>query len=463
VAVNQSVSSNIAAYREWNFRKPKLNLEKTSIEDNNAIAPVPEGISLESYRYPHLYQLQKPGERYARLQLARQVTFNRTIECVSDVARFLPSFTFSIYEHQRYDVNAIWWVTSVSHEGKQPTVLEEEAPGGRGFLYQSTVSAIPAETRYIPQLDHPKILIDDEQTAIVTGPSGEEIYTDEYGRVKVHFHWDRIGGFDENSSCWLRVSQDWAGSGYGSLVIPRIGHEVVVSFLEGDPDRPLVTGKVYHKLNEVPYPLPGSKTRSVFKSESTPGREGESRGFNEFRCEDKKGEEEIYIHAEKDANDHIGNDETELVHRDRHQTIKNFSYTEIGGETHESFDGPRRTEMYANDNLTVHASRHLKADGSIQRKAGKEIHLEGGIKITMAADSQLILKAGGSWLRFGGGGITGDGARVDLNGGIPAGTGTPADPELPKEPLNPELAPNPSVSCLLRSAAAGATFCNAEV
>jgi type VI secretion system secreted protein VgrG len=462
VTVNQSVSSNIASYREWNFQKPKLSLERSSSEERKRIAPVPDGMGLENYRYPHLYQLQKSGDRYAKLQLARQTTFSRTIECVSDVMRFLPSFTFSIDEHPRDDVKASWWVTAIKHTGEQPTVLEEEAPDDRVFRYECIVSAIPATTRYIPPLDHPKHRIDDEQTAIVTGPAGEEIYTDEYGRVKVHFHWDRQGDFNENSSCWLRVTQDWAGPGYGSLVIPRIGHEVVVSFFEGDPDRPVVTGKVYHRLNEVPYPLPTNKTRSVFKSESTPGRNGERRGFNEIRYEDQKGAEEIYIHAEKNANAHIKNDVTELVRRDRHQTMNNFACTKIGAETHESFDGHRRTELFANDNLTVHGSKHIKADASIHKKADDEIHLEAGIKIRMAADSLLILKAGGSWLRFGGGQITGHGARVDLNGSVPAGQGTPAAPELPEEPSQPEIPPNPSANCLLRAASSGASFCSAE-
>ena len=353
LALHESVNSNAAAYREWNFRKPRLDLEVRDKEEDKQAAPAPPGMLLEQYAYPHLYQLRKPGERYAKLRLARQLTFRQWIECSSDVARFLPSYTFSMHDHPREALNAGWWVVSVRHEGQQPGVLEHEAPDGRGLHYASRVTAIPEMTRFIPALEHPKNWVMGGQTAIVTGPEGEEIYPDKYGRVKVQFHWDREGRHNENTTCWIRVSQGWEGSKYGIMAIPRIGHEVVVSFLEGDPDRPLITGRVYHELNMPPYELPAHKTRTVFKSMSTPGAEGEARGFNEFRVEDKKGREEIYVHAEKDVNAHVKNDWKEHILHDRHRTVDNFTYTLTKGETHETLKQPRKTELFANDNLTL--------------------------------------------------------------------------------------------------------------
>jgi type VI secretion system secreted protein VgrG len=154
----------------------------------------------------------------------------------------------------------------------------------------------------------------------VTGPGGEEIFPDQYGRVKVQFHWDRLGGHDERTTCWIRVSQGWAGGRYGTMAIPRIGHEVIVSFLEGDPDRPVVTGRVFNAANLVPYQLPEHKTRTVFKSLSSPG----GGGFNELRVEDRKGREEIYVHAEKDVNAYVKNDWKEHILHDRHRTVDNF-------------------------------------------------------------------------------------------------------------------------------------------
>jgi type VI secretion system secreted protein VgrG len=217
------------------------------------------------------------------LQRLRQLTFREWIEIESDVSRYLPGCTFSIHDHPRDSVNSYWWVLSARHEGKQPGALEHEAPDARGLEYKSTVTAIPSATRFIAATEHPKRQIIGSQTAIVTGPAGEEIFPDKYGRVKVQFFWDREGRWDENTTCWVRVSQGWAGGQYGMMAIPRIGHEVIVSFLEGDPDRPLVTGRVYHALNMPPYSLPEHKTRMTIKSKTHQGD-----GYNELRFEDMR-------------------------------------------------------------------------------------------------------------------------------------------------------------------------------
>ena len=434
LALHESVNSNAAAYREWNFRKPRLDLEVRDKEEDKQAAPAPPGMLLEQYAYPHLYQLRQPGERYVKLRMLRQLTFRQWIECSSDVARFLPSYTFSMHDHPREALNAGWWVVSVRHEGQQPGVLEHEAPDGRGLHYASRVTAIPEMTRFIPALEHPKNRIIGEQSAIVTGPEGEEIYPDEYGRVKVQFHWDREGQHNENTTCWIRVSQGWAGSKYGIMAIPRIGHEVVVSFLEGDPDRPLITGRVYHELNMPPYELPAHKTRTVFKSMSTPGKENEERGFNELRIEDKKGQEEIYLHAEKDVNIHVKNDWKEHILHDQHRTVDNFTYTLTKGETHETLKQPRKTELFANDNLTVHADSHTKVDGKWLGKAGVEIHLHAGEKMVLEAGTEMTLKAGGSWIKLDPSGVRMGGSRINLGGGGGPGSGSGAAPELPITP-----------------------------
>lgn len=286
--LSHAVNSNAAMYKEWNFTKPKLDLTVKDHETDTKKAPKPPGMLLEEYNSPHIYNLKDLGTRYAKMQVERQLTFRQWIDCQSDVARFLPGHTFSINQHPRNDVNASWWVFSVRHEGEQPGVLEHEAPSDRGLHYRSFIKSIPADTRFVPQLEHPKNRVIGDQTAIVTGPDGEEIFPDKYGRVKVQFFWDREGGWNEKTTCWIRASQGWAGSQYGTMAIPRVGHEVIVSFLEGNPDRPLITGRVYHELNMPPYELPAHKTRTVFKSMSTPGEEGQPRGFNELRIEDKK-------------------------------------------------------------------------------------------------------------------------------------------------------------------------------
>jgi type VI secretion system secreted protein VgrG len=187
------------------------------------------------------------------------------------------------------------------------------------------------------------------QTAFVTGPSGEEIHTDKYGRVKVQFHWDRLGQKDDHSSCWVRVSQGWAGKSWGEIHIPRIGHEVIVDFLEGDPDRPIITGRVYNAENPVPYALPANKTQSGIKSHSSKG----GGGSNEFRFEDKKGSEQVYFHAEKDLDSVVENNETRRVGGkgtgNRTTQIKNDETITVGGN---------RTETVAkNETITIGENR----------------------------------------------------------------------------------------------------------
>lgn len=268
--LSRSAQSNASMYREWNFQKPRLDLTAAKTEIDKTIAPGLGALSQEIYQYPHLYQLQQPGMRYVDLQLQRQITFSLQIEGDSDVSRLLPGFTFTLAEHPREDVNRKWWLFRVKHHGAQPQSLQHEAPD-RGMGYRASFIAIPDNIRYVPTINYPKNRVIGDQTAIVVGPGGEEIYTDEYNRVKVQFHWDREGGNTEHSSCWIRVSQIWAGQEFGGFHTPRIGQEVIVSFLEGDPDRPIVTGRVPNTLNMPPYELPSQKNLSGLQSKEVQG------------------------------------------------------------------------------------------------------------------------------------------------------------------------------------------------
>ena len=439
---------NAVAFREWNFEKYWADLSVSADEPDMAGAPAPPAMLLEDYRYPHLYRLRDPGRRYADIQLQRERVFTRWIEGGADVARFLPGFTFTVNRHPRREVNDQWWVTSCFHRGEQPQALEHEAPD-RGLTYRSAYQAIPAATRFVPEEDHPRPRIPNRQTAIVTGPAGEEIHPDEYGRVKVRFFWDRRDREDETSSRWVRVSQGWAGSQYGGMAIPRIGQEVIVSFLEGDPDRPIITGRVYNAGAMPPYELPEHKTRTVFRSLSTPGEDG-PRGFNEFRVEDRKGEEEIFVQAQKDANLHIGNDWKEHILRDRHRTVAGSTLLHTKGETHEILHDQRKTELFANDNLTVHGDSHSEIEGSWFGESGTELHLESGVKIVLEAGAELTLRAGGSSVTLNDAGISMNGPGINLNSGGAPGEGTPANPLVPGNhpPAAPPVGPVASPLCL---------------
>jgi type VI secretion system secreted protein VgrG len=265
------VNANAATYREWNFTRPLVDLETHKFEAGHDPAPAPKGMMMEQYRFPHLYGSQKDGERYADLQLKRQLTFRQWIEVKSDVARYLPGYSFEINAHPRDEVNVMWWAVTVDHSGEQPGVLEHEAPAGRGLTYESQVAAIPFWTRFVPEIRHRKNRVEGLQSAIVTGPEGEEVFCDEYGRVKVQFHWDRLGNNDEKTTCWVRVADTWAGNSFGSIMIPRIGQEVMVEYMEGDPDRPVITGRVYNALNMPPWNLPGQKTLAGIQSREFKG------------------------------------------------------------------------------------------------------------------------------------------------------------------------------------------------
>ena len=242
----------------------------------------------------------------------------------------------------------------------------------------------------------------------MTGPKGEEIHCDRYGRVKVQFHWDREGQADDSSSCWLRVASGWAGRNYGAIAIPRVGMEVLVTFLEGDPDQPLVTGCLFHREHPVPYELPGHKTRSVFKSLSSPG----GGGYNELRIEDRKGQEQIFVHAQRDWDENIEHDQKIRVGHQRHDTVQANSYSEFKAEEHRTTHAERKVEVRASDHLTVANDQHLKIASGQFVEAGQEIHLSSGLKVVLEAGAELTLKGGGSFLKLDASGVTLSGVNV---------------------------------------------------
>ena len=286
------------------------------------------------YDYPGEYLTQNEGRQLAQARLQAAIMFKDTALGQSDVPRLLPGFTFSLHGHDLDNFNQEYVLVEVNQSGKQPQVLGEKALDESGTHFGNHFIALPSSVVIRPERITPRPTVVGVQTAIVTGPSGEEIYPDKHGRVKVQFHWDRQGKQDENSSCWIRVSQAWAGAGWGAMFIPRIGQEVIVDFIEGDPDRPIITGRVYHGTNTPPYELPAEKTKSTVKSDSTKG----GGGSNEIRFEDKKGSEEIYIHGQKDwtiaidnnKNQTVGANETLAVGANRTKTVGNDQQETIG-------------------------------------------------------------------------------------------------------------------------------------
>ncbi len=412
--------------RDYDFEKPRLTLESENRGD-----AIPD---LEDYDYPGRFVDRERGKQLAKRALERHRSDYQLAMGKSDQPLLVSGHFLALTQHPKAKWNDLWLLTEILHEGKQPQVLEESVTSDTTDLkddfhqgYRNRFQATPWDVPNRPQLNHPKPRILGSQNAVVTGPKGEEIHCDQYGRVKVQFPWDREGQSDDKTSCWLRGSSAWAGAMYGGIAIPRIGMEVLVTFLEGDPDQPLISGCLYHKENVVPYDLPANKTRSTFKSLSSPG----GGGFNELRIEDKKGQEQIFLHAQRDWDENVENDQKIRVGNERHDTVEQNSYSEFKAEEHHTVYADRKVEGRADDHLTVGANQHVKVGTGQFIEAGQEIHLSSGVKVVLEAGSELTLKAGGSFIKIDASGVTLSGPVIRVNEGGSPGSGTPAAPLMP--------------------------------
>ncbi|MGQ4880703.1 type VI secretion system tip protein VgrG [Billgrantia sp. LNSP4103-1] len=393
----------------------------------------------EHYDYPGRYKADASGDAFTRIRLEHLRNDALTCGAESDLPELAPGIRFTLTDHDLSELNRDWQVVKVTHRGSQPQALEEDgitqgdAVGmGQMTRYHNELILTPADQAWRPQpKPNPKPRVDGPQVAFVVGPEGEEIYCDEHGRVKVQFPWDRYAEPNETASAWVRVSQGWAGGGYGSIAIPRIGHEVIVSFLEGDPDQPLITGRTYHAVNTPPYELPAHKTRTVIRTQSHKGD-----GFNELRFEDEAGQEQIWLHAQKDLELLTHNDRTEEIGNDSFLTVHHDRIGEIHADDHLTVHRSCHTQIDGDDHLIVDASRHEKYGRAQLVEAGQEIHHKAGMKVVIEAGAEITLKAGGSFVKLDPSGVTIVGAQVKINsGGSPgSGSGQAAQgPALPRE------------------------------
>ncbi len=355
--------------QSWMFQKSfQPGTFATRDYDFEHPSPIPAGTSsisrahnpskFEIFDYPaEATQLSSAGlDRVAKVRVQELQASQLVARGHGDAAGLAAGKLFKLTGYPRADLNIQYLITSITLELSS----DNYATGGAsGTQFSISVEAADAREPYRPARVTPKPMIHGSQTAIVVGPKGEEIYTDPFGRVKVQFHWDRYGKGDEKSSCFIRVGQLWADKQWGGIHIPRIGQEVIVSFVEGDPDDPLIIGCVYNGSNKPPYTLPDNKTRSGIKSRST--LQGTDSNYNEFRFEDKKGSELVLLHAEKDQTIEVENDESHSVGHDRKKDVKNDETTTIGKNRTESVGdnesisvGKSRTESVAdNESISI--------------------------------------------------------------------------------------------------------------
>jgi type VI secretion system secreted protein VgrG len=375
--IEQKVISGKFALDDFSFETPSTDLI-ASVDSTVAT----DGAKRRVYEYPGGFLKKDAGDARAKLRVEAEETPAKAMRGDGYCRAFVPGFKFTLKDHFRADANADYVLTSVSHAA----TLES---------YSNSFEAIPLAVPFRPERTTPRPVIPGTQTALVVGKSGEEIYTDKYGRIKVQFHWDQLGKNDENSSCWVRVAQGWAGKAWGQIFLPRVGQEVVVSFLEGDPDRPLVTGGVYNAEQTVPYELPAQATRSTVKSNTSKG----GAGSNELCFEDKKGSEEVYLHAQKDLNLEVENNRTEQIKNDDTVTVKNNRTVTIQ-EKNESLTvskGNRTVKVETGDEThQVKGKRALTATGDeTHDNGGKFTHTTGG-NYTLKVTGDLVIEATGA-------------------------------------------------------------------
>ncbi|ENY6169578.1 type VI secretion system Vgr family protein, partial [Vibrio fluvialis] len=418
------------ALQDYSFKKPAYSFAQQAVGTEMEY----QQPDYEHFDAPGRYKNDVSGKAFSQIRLDYLRRNAHTATGKSNQPLLRPGVKFDLQEHLDDTLNRDWLVVSVTSQGTQPQALEEA--GGHGATtYANQFSLIPAHRtwRATPQA---KPQVDGPMIATVVGPEGEEIFCDEHGRVKLHFPWDRYSNGDEHSSCWVRVSQGWAGSQYGMIAIPRIGHEVIVSFLNGDPDQPIVTGRTYHATNTAPYALPDNKTKTVLRTETHQGQ-----GYNELSFEDQAGSEQIYLHAQKDFDGLIENDHTSVIKHDKHLTLENDRFTQIKNNQHLTVGGESRESVTGNRTLMVEGSLHVKTGSVWVNESGTEVHIKAGQKVVIEAGSEITVKAGGSFVKVDPAGVHLSGAGVNLNSGGSPGSGSGFSGQAATLPGNLDDAP----------------------
>jgi type VI secretion system secreted protein VgrG len=428
--VGQEVRPGKYSVTDFDFEKPKLDL--TSTVDGN------DSRHYEIYDYPGEYKNKSEGEHLVGVRMQEEDAPQRVINGEGTLLGFTSGYKFELHEHYRRDLNGPYVITSVQHAADLGMNFETSASESyfQGDYYENRFQCVPLSTAFRPRRTTPIPLMQGTQTAIVVGPAGEEIYVDKYGRVKVQFHWDRAGKYNEKSSCWIRVSQNWAGARWGAMFIPRIGQEVIVDFLEGDPDRPIITGRVYNGAAMPPYTLPDEMTKSTVKTYSSKG----GNGFNELRFEDKKGSEQIFIHGEKNQDIRIKNDLMEWIGRDSHLIVKRDQIEKVEGDKHLQVKGDKNEKVDGTVSLKVGVDLEEKVGAKYALDAGTEVHIKAGTNLVLEAGTAVTLKVGGNFVNINPSGVYIKGTMVMINSGGSAGSGAGSSPDTPKDPLEADKA-----------------------
>ncbi len=357
----REVQAGRFVHTDYDFKKPGVKLEASTLMQRKH-----EHADYEVFDFPGEYYEKGDGDVYVKTRRDEAHSAFELVDGVTNARGIATGCLFALSDHPRADQNREYLLTRSAFTC-QIEGYESDDPN-QGATYDCRFTALATDQQFRPARLTPRPIVKGLQTAVVTGPAGEEIYTDEWGRVKVQFHWDRYGLMDENSSCWIRVSHPWAGKNFGMMSVPRIGQEVVIEFIEGDPDRPLITGRVYNAEQMPPWELPGNKTQTGVLTRSSQG--GAYGNANAIRFEDKAGEEQLWLHAEKDQLTEVEHDEDKWVGNDRRKTIDRDETTQVHRHRTETVDGNEiitvhmnRTETVDQDEtITIHQNRKERVD-----------------------------------------------------------------------------------------------------
>jgi type VI secretion system secreted protein VgrG len=347
---------------DYDFLQPSTNLKVNATRGSQVSLSNNSGYELYDYTNDYVKKGDGREEAHRRME-EEEVRFN-TVYATSSCKTFTPGYTFKLRSHHSNpgEANRAFLLTAVEHHASQPgrVTSPDSEP-----TYRNRFECVPKEMQFRPKRRTPCPELSSIQTAVVVGPAGEEIYTDEHGRVKVQFHWDREGKRDENTSCWIRVSQSHAGRGFGGIDIPRVGEEVIVSFLEGDPDRPLITGRVYHKESMPPFSLPGEKTRSGIKTKTYKGA-----GYNEMSMDDTPGKEQIRIHGQYNMDSVIENNETHKIGKNRTKDIGVDEVMSVGNNQKLKVGVNKTVDVGTDHTETIGANQSIKIGANQTVKIG---------------------------------------------------------------------------------------------
>ena len=469
---NQHVRSTKYVMQDFDFKQPRADLTA-----QHSVARDHDASNLEIYHYPGEYTDTGVGGEYARLRAEERQAGFEVVQGETNARGIRAGYVFDLAKHPLAHMNGGFMTISAHHEVRIDEYdTRETEVGDEGPTYSCVFTAMPVEGVYRAPMRTPKPRITGPQTAIVVNDTkGEEIEPDEFGRVKVSFHWEREG----KSSCWIRVSQAWAGAGWGAMSIPRDGQEVIVEHIEGDPNRPIITGRVYNAKSEYPYDPPAKPTVTTFKTNSSKG----GGGFNELRFDDKKGEENIFVHAEKTMDVRTKSSKRQTIGYEHHEIVAESEYRKVGKDVNELVEGNVRLE--AAEIISTVSSMgaiYTKASGGdIAVDAAMNYHAKAGMNAVIEAGAGLTIKCGASFITLNTSGVYIKGPMVHINSAGSALSGCGEQAEPPEEaayakndqageisertrgrshtPDKTELDSHRVAAALLAAADSGAPFC----